>query len=64
MIQTNSNETNILRTTTSARDTQLEKITRAILKSIKDEDASRAGGVRTDMVRKIIVDELKKDKAK
>ena len=45
-------------------DIRLEKITRSILKLIKDADASSSGGVRTDFIRKLIIDELKKDKSK
>ena len=45
-------------------DIRLQKITRSILKSIKDADASSSGGVRPDFIKKTITDELKKDKSK
>ena len=64
MNQINNNDTKKLRTDVSAGDVRLEKITRSILKLIKDADASSAGGVRTDVVKKIITEELKKDKSK
>ena len=53
-----------LRSDVKDGDIRLEKITRSILKLIKDADASSAAGVRTDFIRKIIADELKKDKTK
>ena len=59
-----SNDPDKLRSNVSISDFHLEKITRAILKSIKDVDASSAGAVRADTIRKIITDELKKDKSK
>lgn len=64
MNQINNNEPDKLRNDLKSSDIRLEKITRSILKSIKDADASSAGGVRADFVRKIITDELKRDKFK
>lgn len=62
--QINTNDTDKSRSDVKDSDIRLEKITRSILKSIKDADASSAGGVRTDLIRKIITDELRKDKSK
>jgi hypothetical protein len=62
--QFKSNDVDKLRSEVSDNETRLEKITRSILKNIKDVDASSAGGVRADTIRKIVTDELKKDKSK
>ena len=59
-----NNDTEMIRAKVSVGDMRLEKITRSILKLIKDADASSAGGVRADIVRKIITDEIKKEKLK
>lgn len=40
---------------------RFERITRSILLSIKEADASNAGGVRTEAVRKIIMDNIKNE---
>lgn len=64
MNQLKSNDADKLRSEVNDNDTRLEKITRSILKTIKDVDASSAGGVRADTIRKIVTDELKKDKSK
>jgi transcriptional regulator NrdR family protein len=62
--QLKGNESDKLRSDVNTKDTRLEKITRAILKTIKDIDASSAGGVRADTIKKIVMEELKKDKSK
>lgn len=64
MNQILNNDTEMIRAKVSVGDMRLEKITRSILKLIKDADASSAGGVRADIVRKIITDEIKKEKLK
>jgi hypothetical protein len=64
MNQMNNNDSDKLRSDVKDSDISLEKITRSILRLIKDADASSAGGVRTDYIRKTITDELKKDKSK
>lgn len=64
MNQINKNQPDRLCNELKDSDIRFEKITRSILKTIKDADASSAGGVRADFIRKIITDELKRDKSK
>ena len=63
MNQIENIDSSTLRARVSDGDVRLERITRSILKSIKDVDSSSAGGVRADTIKKIINDELKKDKS-